>query len=250
MYLDERLRNVPAGRFIEIGPGSGETTQLLPHHGWTGTSYNLGGQTIRRFGRRLSDVVSPGLFRAVNSDFLQTTSEDAGRVDLVIWCIAMSHMDGKGKHVFMRKASGLLVPQGAMIGVVPSSLVCWGIENDIVGDCQRFTRAAIRDLKEGNGWKLGHVAGLTFPVSNLLLPVSNYLVNRAERSEPDLSLLERTKQSGGRNMPFKTHFSSVLGLLLNRITLSPAYLIQKLFPRSERALVLYFGASPARAQDP
>ena len=91
---------------------------------------------------------------------------------------------------------------------------------------------------------------LTFPVSNLLLPVSNYLVNRAERSKLNLSLVDRTKQSGRRQVAFKTHFPSLLGVLLNRFTMFPAFLIQKLFSGSERALVLYFEASPVtQAQD-
>jgi hypothetical protein len=80
--------------------------------------------------------------------------------------------------------------------------------------------------------------------------VSNYLVNRAERAKLNLSLVDRTKASGRRQVAFKTHFPSLLGVVLNPVTMFPAFLIQKLFARSERALVLYFEASPAtRAQD-
>ena len=38
MYLRERLRNIKPGRFIEIGPGSGEITRLLLELGWAGAS--------------------------------------------------------------------------------------------------------------------------------------------------------------------------------------------------------------------
>ena len=36
MYLRERLENIKPGRFIEIGPGSGEISGLLLDLGWTG----------------------------------------------------------------------------------------------------------------------------------------------------------------------------------------------------------------------
>ncbi len=36
MYLRERLRDINPGRFIEIGPGSGEVTSVLLELGWGG----------------------------------------------------------------------------------------------------------------------------------------------------------------------------------------------------------------------
>jgi 16S rRNA A1518/A1519 N6-dimethyltransferase RsmA/KsgA/DIM1 with predicted DNA glycosylase/AP lyase activity len=42
MYVQERIRLVAPGRFIEIGPGGGEITKLLLDHGWSGYSYDRG----------------------------------------------------------------------------------------------------------------------------------------------------------------------------------------------------------------
>ncbi|MBC7602565.1 MAG: methyltransferase domain-containing protein [Ramlibacter sp.] len=250
MYLKERLRSVPAGRFIEIGPGSGEITRLLLDHGWAGSSYDFESGTIDSLKQRFSPEISGGRFLPVNQDFLQATADEVVKADLVISCMVMEHMDDQGQHAFMRKALQVLQPQGAMIGIVPGSPAHWGIEDDIAGHCRRYTRTAIKELVSDNGWKLKHVAGLTFPLSNFLLPLSNYLVNKAERAKLNLSLIDRTKASGRRQVAFKTHFPSLLGVVLNPVTMFPAFLIQKLFARSERALVLYFEASPAiRAQD-
>jgi len=94
------------------------------------------------------------------------------------------------------------------------------------------------------GWNVGHLAGLTFPVSNFLLPVSNFLVNRSEKSKLGLSAIERTKSSGRRNVRFKTHFPSLLGLVLNRYVLWPLHLLQKIFKNSDKALVIYFESRP------
>ena len=46
------------------------------------------------------------------------------------------------------------------------------------------------------GWEPTHIAGLTFPVSNLLLPLSNALVARTESHKCSASMAERTRASG------------------------------------------------------
>ncbi|MEJ7685851.1 MAG: hypothetical protein WKG52_01965 [Variovorax sp.] len=88
------------------------------------------------------------------------------------------------------------------------------------------------------------MTGLTFPISNLLLPISNLLVRHSESAKLTMSQLERTKESGKRQMQYKTHFPPVLCLMLNRVTMFPAHLVQKIFSRSEKALVIYFEAQP------
>jgi hypothetical protein len=131
-----------------------------------------------------------------------------------------------------------------MIGLVPGSPANWGIEDEIAGHCRRYTRTSIKTLATNNGWKLQHIAGLTYPISNFLLPISNFLVNRSERQKLTLTALERTKQSGRRSVKYKTHFPFLLGILLNKYTLLPLHFIQKICAKSEHALVLFFEARP------
>ena len=88
------------------------------------------------------------------------------------------------------------------------------------------------------------MTGLTFPLSNLLLPVSNFLVTRSEKHKLAYSALQRTEQSGRRTVKYKTYFPSVLGLLLNSVTMFPFHLIQKLLGGSSSALVSFFEAKP------
>ena len=162
----------------------------------------------------------------------------------MISCMVMEHLEDDAQNAFMKMSAEYLKKEGVMIGLVPSSPAHWGIEDDIAGHCRRYTKDSIGTLASVNGWKLLHIAGLTFPISNLLLPLSNFLVNKSERSKLDLSPLDRTKQSGRRQVKFKTYFPAILGLLLNEFTLFPMYILQKLFVKSERALVLYFEAQP------
>lgn len=242
MYLRERIRQIPPGRFIEIGPGSGEITQLLLDNGWTGYSYDLEVKTIMKLKNRFTKEIVEHRFEPINADYL--VSPYPKKVDLVISCMVMEHLDDNTQLDFMRKSSGCLNKDGLMIGLVPASPAHWGIEDDIAGHYRRYTRSDIRKLADVSSWKLLHIVGLTFPVSNLLLPVSNFLVNRSEYSKLGLSLIERTKQSGNRKVMFKTYFPSLLGILLNEIVLFPFHVLQKLYSKSEHALVLYFEVQP------
>jgi len=242
MYLKERLRATPPGQFVEIGPGAGEITQLLLDRGWTGCSYDLEARTIAALKQRFAQEIAEQRFVAVNEDYVTSTSDTP--VDLVISCMVMEHLDNTQESAFMRHSRARLAKGGRMIGLVPASPRHWGIEDDIAGHCRRYTRYALRDLTVANGWALRHLAGLTFPVSNLLLPVSNFLVSRSERQKLSLSAIERTKQSGRRQVRYKTTFPNVLRLILNEYTMYPLYQLQKLFSGSERALVLYFEATP------
>lgn len=246
MYLADRLRQLPPGRFIEIGPGSGEITQLLLDRGWQGRSYDLESRTVSKLSMRFDRQIHEQRFAAINQDFLSSDSDEIERqkADLVISCMVMEHLDDSAESRFMRVASQALKPSGLMIGLVPGSPAHWGIEDDIAGHCRRYTQSSVQQLASSNRWKLMHIAGLTYPLSNMLLPVSNFLVRRSESAKLAMSALERTKESGRRNVKFKTTFPVVLAMVLNRVTMLPLHQLQKVFSRSERALVIYFEAKP------
>jgi hypothetical protein len=243
MYLRERLTYLKPGRFLEIGPGSGEITRLLLDKGWVGQSYDLEAVTIERLQIRFANEIMLGSYRPNNVDYLSQLQQPES-VDLVISCMVMEHLDDNAEFSFMQLSSQVLKSDGLMIGLVPSSPLHWGIEDDIAGHCRRYTRDKIQSLMANTGWTAEHLVGLTFPISNFLLPVSNFLVNRSEKSKLSLNAMEKTKQSGRRNVTFKTHFPSLLGIVLNRFILWPLHLLQKLFKNSDRALVIYFESRP------
>ena len=241
MYLRERLRRIPAGRFVEIGPGSGEITSFLLVSGWIGSAYDLDSETVNRLNTRFAGDIAGGRLTVVNDDYL-TTRDDAD-ADLVISCMVMEHLGDDRQRAFMTKAASKLQSGGRMIGLVPASPRHWGIEDDIAGHCRRYTRSTLGDLAASTGWTVTHIAGLTFPLSNLLLPISNFLVYRHERGKLALRPLEQTMQSGRRRVPFKTHYPPFLGIILNEFALAPFHALQKFWVSSERALV-YFEAEP------
>ncbi|MDH3536510.1 MAG: class I SAM-dependent methyltransferase [Gammaproteobacteria bacterium] len=243
IYLRERLSRLQTGFFIEIGPGSGEITDLLLESGWNGITMDLNETTIESLRTRFGVQIESGRLVISNQDF---NSCDASglKANLVISCMVMEHMEDQQESDFVQQAGRCLAPGGMMIGLVPGSPAHWGIEDEIAGHIRRYTRESLEKLMEINHWQIRHCAGLTFPLSNLLLPLSNFLVERAEKNKLDLSKFDRTKLSGIRNVSFKTHFPSIAGILLNRVTLLPFHFLQKFFANSSRALVLYFEAEP------
>jgi SAM-dependent methyltransferase len=243
MYLKERLRNVAPGSFVEVGPGSGEISRLLVDLGWRGVAYDLEPATIERLSSRFAREIAEGRFEPVNADYLSLAALPE-KPDLVISCMVMEHMDENAEAEFVRKSAAFLSDCGIMIGLVPSSPDHWGVEDEIAGHFRRYTRERIRTLLASHRWDCRHIAGLTYPVSNVLLPISNYLVRRNEEAKLKLPLLERTKQSGQRKVPFKTHFPNLLGLILNPYALLPLHLLQKWLSGSRSALVLYFEGAP------
>jgi SAM-dependent methyltransferase len=249
MYLDERLKRMPPGRFIEIGPGSGEITARLAKLGWRGTVYDLSEDTISGLAKRFANEIREGRIEAKVGDFLQSAAPERpeSRADLVISCMVMEHLDDAGECAFMRQAARQLRPHGLVIGFVPASPAHWGIEDDIAGHCRRYSRQSLKTLLETTGWVPRHLAGLTYPISNILLPLSDLLVRRSEAQKLALPVIERTRLSGRRNVRFKTHFPALLKLVLNDTAMLPLHWMQKAFTRSERALVLYFEAARRNA---
>jgi SAM-dependent methyltransferase len=244
MYLRERLVNVKPGRFIEIGPGSGEISGLLLELGWGGASYDLEPRTVDRLRDRFRGQISEGRFDARNEDFLQADESSLGKADLIISCMVMEHLTDDLENKFMQLSAQLLTDDGLMVGLVPASAAHWGIEDDIAGHCRRYTRDSLRELAGSNGWRIRHYAGLTYPISNIHLPVSNFLVWHAEKSKLEMSDIEKTKASGIRDVRFKTTFPKILSLLLNECVLLPLHYLQKAFSNSRNCLVLYLEASP------
>jgi SAM-dependent methyltransferase len=248
MYLRDRLVNIKPGRFIEIGPGSGEISNLLLELGWGGVSYDLEPRTVHRLRDRFRRQISEGRFDAKNEDFFNIDSTQFASINLIISCMVMEHLTDELEKKFMQRSADLLTDDGLMVGLVPASPAHWGIEDDIAGHCRRYTRESLRELASNNGWEIRHFAGLTYPISNILLPVSKFLVWRAEKFKLEMSDIEKTKASGIRDVRFKTTFPKFLSLLLNEYVLLPLYWLQKAFSNYSNTLVLYFEASPPQQE--
>ena len=237
MYLKERLRDLPPGRFAEIGVGHGHLSACLLAMGWRGTGFELDPDSSRAANERNSDAVASGRYQVRNVDWLETDPD--APVDLLVSCMVLEHFDDAGEALYLEQCRQWLSARGLGILLVPGSPEDWGIEDDIAGHYRRYSRESLETRLTSLGWRVQHIAGLTFPLSNVLLPVSNLLVRRAEATRQAWSMADRTLASGKRTVAGKTSFPDWVGLVLNEVVMYPLHQVQKLFRGAKRALVLY-----------
>lgn len=246
MYLLERLHQLTTGRFVEVGPGCGDITALLLAAGWHGTVYELSPESVAQLQTRFAKEIDCQQLKVINGDFV-VHEQDEASADLVISSMVIEHLNDDDERRFMELARQMVTPHGLVISLVPAGMQYWGIEDEIAGHFRRYDRRRIRQLCDNTKWQMTHVAGLTFPVSNILLPLSNRQVHQYEGRKVQQMMLERTKDSGHRAVPYKTLFPAILGIFLNPIVLLPFHWLQKLTRESTRCLVLYFEATPSQA---
>jgi SAM-dependent methyltransferase len=240
MYLNERLATLTPGRFYEIGVGRGYLSANLLARGWSGVGFELDSDSAAAAREGNQEAIRDGRYSIERKDWLRSDAvSDGTRADVVISCMVLEHLDEASEALYLKRCRERLAPGGRGILLVPGSPRDWGIEDEIAGHQRRYTRESLAALLEANDARVAHMAGLTYPLSNLLLPLSNRLVVRAERDKLVLDADARTRASGRREVVGKTVFPAVAGLLLNQVALYPLHLLQKALRSAERALVLY-----------
>ena len=245
MYLRERLQQHSPGQFIEIGPGYGDITALLLSMGWHGIVYELSPESAAHLHTRFAHEIAQKRLTIELGDFV-TMVQPAASADLVISSMVIEHLSDDDERAFMIQARNVISSRGIIINMMPAGMQYWGIEDEIAGHFRLYDRARIRNLCDATNFQMTHVAGLTFPVSNMLLPLSNRQVQQYEGRKVQQTMLERTKESGHRAVPFKTSFPAIFGIVLNPIVMLPFHWLQKLTKHSSRCLILYFEATPAQ----
>jgi SAM-dependent methyltransferase len=237
MYFKERLRELPCGSFVEVGAGQGILSNTLLDLGWKGSAYELNPQSVAIAAKLNRAALSDGRFRLFEGDWLD--SDPVENLDLIVSSMVLEHLDDVDESRYFDRCRDLLKPAGAGILLVPSCPDYWGTEDEIAGHYRRYTFDRLRHCIETRGLQVRHLAGLTYPISNILYPVSEYLVGRAERGKLDLPLKDRTRQSGNRSVLFKTTFPGILRIVLNEAVMYPFHLLQKINAGNARSMVIY-----------
>lgn len=240
MYLKERLRLLPPGVFVEVGCGQGRISRLLLDLGWQGTGYDLNPGAVQKAARLNQGAIAQGCYQVYNENWF---SAQTSKVDLIISCLVLEHFDEFEEATYFKRCQEVLKPGGKIILFVPGSPQHWGIEDDIAGHYRRYSFSDMRQRLQQFHFTQVHLVGLTYPLSNWLLPLSNSLVKRAEQQKLKTSMRQRTQASGDRSVQFKTSFPLLLKLFLNETLMYPFYLLQKANLNHPHALILYAEAS-------
>ena len=242
LYLRERLRRRGLRTFVEVGAGAGITCETLLALGMTGSAFDLNAEACDANERLNAAAIRAGRFAVRREDFLAARVDP---VDLVISSMVIEHLVAEDVRKYFARARALLTDGGLIVTVVPGSPRHWGIEDEVAGHQKRYVRGDFDAIAHDHGLRVEHVAGLTWPLSNLLLGVSNALVRRSESAQRARSAQERTVASGYRKVPGKTEFPDFVRLLVNDVTMYPWHVVQRMAANHPDALVLY--AELARA---
>lgn len=239
MYLRSRLKRWPSDykSFLEVGSGIGVLSQVFLDAGYSGRGFDLNQTANKVNALRNAKAISEGRYRVECCDFMECGSVEP--VDFIASSFVIEHLESHFIAEYFRKARSLLKPGGRILTIVPGDPWSWGIEDDIAGHVRRYDRKGLQMLADSHRMQILDLRGLTWPLSNILLPVSNFLVRRADIKLLDRSLHQRTIASGYRDITFKTKFPLWSKLLLNSWTLAPFHAMQLAGARSPRCLVLY-----------
>lgn len=240
MFLKKRISKLTSGKFIEVGVGQGYLSKVLLDLGWSGIGIDLNPDSLFMARQNNLEYVSNNKFELVQSDFLELHNiYKSNSVDLIISSMVLEHLDEKNEIKYFKICDYLLKKTGKSIIFVPASPNHWGIEDLIAGHFRRYTSDRLKSISNMTDFELKYISGLTYPLSNILFPISNYLVNKHELKLSKLSMNERTIMSGNRNVPFKTSYPKILKFILNKVTIFPFYVLSLIFRKNKNCMVLY-----------
>jgi hypothetical protein len=191
----------------------------------------------------MADHVAAGRYSLITDDIFNV-QPDGRRYSLGLSIMVMEHVDNDVG--FVCRLAEFLEPGGLMIIAVPGRRDRWGIEDETVGHLRRYDRSDLERVLAHAGLQDVQVWSVAVPVANLLFRAGNLLLRvSGETRKTQLSKIDQTKTSGIREIPWKTVFPSWFTFVLNRTTLYPLFVLQRLFYRTDLGLTMVgFGRKP------
>jgi len=238
-YLKHRLRQKKYKTFCEIGSGNGFLSAVLLKMGLQGTGYDLNQSACLNNEKLNKEYIANRSYKVVNGDFFNEEKDQKNKYDLIISCMVIEHLPQEAVDRYFDSCKKHIASNGCIVVFVPAAMKFWGIEDEIAGHFKRYEYTDFKQMAIRYGLLIKDLSGLTFPLSNMLLPFTNYLVKKHEGYKKDLSMQEQTILSGNRDIKFKTTFPWYTKLILNEVVLYPFYLLQRIFKNSNNAMVLY-----------
>lgn len=184
--IHDVTRSWRAGRFVEMGAGSGHMTGLFLARGFHGACHDLGADS-RQIMRK--NLAAAGARMQVVDNLDELAS---GTFDYLMAFEVLEHIeDDLGVLAAWLRC---LKPGGRLLVSVPAHARKFGRSDELVGHVRRYERQQLRELLEMAGLAEIQVVNYGFPVTELTRRISNYLV-RNDRSYDGLSPEQRSIRS-------------------------------------------------------
>ena len=222
--------------FLEVGCWPGSLSLRLCRKGWQGVGIDFSQDAIAQARVNLSPYIQDGRYRLIPGDLFAIDLGEE-KFDVGLSMMVMEHVTN---HVdFVERIVSSINPGGHVIIGVPGRRDRWGIEDETVGHLRRYDRGDLQDTLTSAGLTDVTVWSVAVPVANLLFHFGNFFIrNSGEIQKVKQSAHEQTETSGIREIPWKTVFPSPFKLLLNRTTLYPLFVLQRLFYDSNLGLTM------------
>lgn len=232
----EMIKMSGARTFLEVGCGAADLSHKLCEMGLTGVGLDFSPLAIQQAKVKMRKFIAEGRYRLLESDVSEYEANSA-QFDIALSMMVMEHVEDDIQ--FLKNMARHVAPGGHVVVAVPGRRDRWGIEDETVGHLRRYDKKDLEGVFEKAGLADGLVWSVAVPVANLLFHVGNFLVRKSgEVEKRNLSMKEQTQTSGIREIPFKTVFPSFFTIILNRYTLFPLFLIQRLFYRTGLGLTM------------
>jgi len=232
----ELIDRLGGNTFLEVGCGAGDLSVKLLERGFSGVGVDFSEDAIEIATRRLKKFIDNDQYHLVKGNILDLSSLEC-RFDFGLSMMVMEHIeDDLG---FLKKIKSFIKPNGHVIVAVPGRRDKWSFEDETVGHLRRYDREDLLQTLGDAGLDSPDVWSVAVPTANLLFGISNLLVKRSSESQKlTQSKEEQTKSSGIREIPFKTVFPPAFRLILNRYSLFPLLITQRLFYRTGLGLTM------------
>lgn len=177
------VKDVPVGRFLEIGVGSGRFYEVLESFGFDGLCLDLNSRLIEE--HQASQSPSRQRIRFQTHDFFALQEE----FDLIVAFEVLEHYQDDG--ACLRKWFELLSPNGTLLFSVPAHMRQWTTNDTRAGHARRYEKAELNDKLRRAGfqdltcWCYGFpILNWTYPFSQLLLKGECRSVGQAAKPRP------------------------------------------------------------------
>jgi SAM-dependent methyltransferase len=231
------LRDIEVRTFLEVGIGSGNLAKALVRRGLRGYGVESSQAAVALARSELHQEISDKRFTLMSADIFDVNASAFEPVDLAISMMVMEHIHDDIR--FLRSIVQFVKPGGYVIISVPGRPDRWSIEDETVGHVRRYDRANLEQVLRSARLCDAVIRSVSVPTANILYGLGNLMIRWSEEGRhKDPDPIERTKNSGIREIPFKTVFPSWFRFILNPVTLYPLFVIQRLFYQTNIGLEL------------
>ncbi|MGH8372940.1 MAG: methyltransferase domain-containing protein [Gammaproteobacteria bacterium] len=208
----------PAGRFVEMGAGTGHMTRIFLQRGFSGACHDLGDDSRRMMRANL----------AFAGDHIQVvdalTALPASGFDYLFAFEVLEHIDDDLD--VLREWVSYLRPGGRILVSVPAHMRKYGRSDEIVGHVRRYEREGLRELLAQAGIRDIKIVNYGFPATEITRRLSNRMI-RDDSSYDQLNPQQRSIRSAQAKPGI---INRTLALIPGAIV-SPLCVIQRWFYR-------------------